>query len=46
MADLSLDVALAKSGYGEMGIAGCIAGPLFNLIVGLGISLLISNIQK
>jgi len=34
--DLSLNCALAKSGYGEMGIAGSIAGPLFNLLIGLG----------
>jgi sodium/potassium/calcium exchanger 6 len=42
--DLSLNVALAKNGYGEMGIAGSIAGPLFNTLVGLGISLLKNNI--
>jgi len=31
---------LAKTGYGEMGIAGSIAGPLFNLMIGFGISAL------
>ena len=36
--DLSLNCALAKNGYGEMGIAGSIAGPLFNLMIGLGIT--------
>ena len=35
---MSLDCALAKSGYGEMGIAGTIAGPLFNLMIGFGLS--------
>jgi len=40
-----LDIALAKTGYGEMGIAGCIGGPLFNLLLGAGISLIRSNIQ-
>ena len=44
--DLSLDVALAKIGYGEMAVAGTIAGPLFNLLIGLGISLIKSNIKK
>ncbi len=33
--DLTLNCALARAGYGEMGIAGSIAGPLFNLLVGL-----------
>jgi len=35
---MSLNCALAKSGYGEMAIAGSIAGPLFNLMIGFGIS--------
>jgi Ca2+/Na+ antiporter len=30
---------LAKTGYGEMGVTGSIAGPLFNVLVGLGASL-------
>jgi Ca2+/Na+ antiporter len=38
--DLTLNCALAKSGYGEMGIAGSVAGPLFNLLIGLGASLI------
>ena len=38
--DLSLNCALAKTGYAEMGISGSIAGPLFNLLIGLGISIL------
>lgn len=42
--DLTLNCALAKTGYGEMGIAGSIAGPLFNLLIGLGASLIKSTI--
>ncbi len=38
--DLTLNSALARAGYGEMGIAGSIAGPLFNLLIGLGASLI------
>jgi Ca2+/Na+ antiporter len=38
--DLSLNAALAKAGFGQMGIAGSIAGPLFNLLIGLGASLI------
>ena len=44
--DLTLNVALAKRGYGEMGIAGSIAGPLFNLLIGLGTSLIQITIKK
>ncbi len=44
--DLTLNCALAKSGYGEMGIAGSIAGPLFNLLIGLGASLIKQTITK
>ena len=42
--DAALDTSLAKSGYGEMAISGTHAGPLFNLIIGLGFSLLKRNI--
>jgi Ca2+/Na+ antiporter len=38
--DLTLNCALAQSGYGEMGIAGSIAGPLSSLLMGLGASLI------
>jgi sodium/potassium/calcium exchanger 6 len=44
--DLNLNCALAKSGYGEMGIAGSIAGPLFNLLIGLGTSLIIKTYEN
>jgi len=43
--DLTLNCALAKAGYGEMGIAGSIAGPLFNLLIGLGASLIKQTIS-
>lgn len=44
--DLTINISLAKNGFGEMGIAGSIAGPLFNLLIGLGISLIKLNIIK
>lgn len=44
--DLTLNCALAKSGYGEMGIAGSIAGPLFNLLIGLGASMIKMTITQ
>lgn len=39
--DTGLNCSLAKTGFGEMAIAGTIAGPFFNLIIGLGFSLLL-----
>ena len=43
--DLFLNISLVKGGYGEMALAGSIGGPLFNLLIGLGISLLKINIS-
>lgn len=37
--DMMANSAIAKKGYAKMAITGCIAGPLFNLFFGLGISL-------
>merc|ERR1711907_445752 len=38
--DLVADVAAAKKGYANMGMTACFAGPIFNLIIGLGIGFL------
>jgi len=35
---MSLNCALAKKGYGEMGLSGSIAGPLFNIMIGFSLS--------
>jgi Ca2+/Na+ antiporter len=35
---MTADVAMTKRGFGEMAITGCIAGPIFNVLVGLGLS--------
>jgi sodium/potassium/calcium exchanger 6 len=43
--DLSSNVAVASKGYGEMAIAGCYAGPVFELLVGLGISYFIVTMR-
>lgn len=42
--DLSLNITLVKQGYGEMAVTSAIAGPLLNLLIGLGISLVKTNI--
>ena len=34
--DLVADVAVAKAGQPAMAMAGCFAGPMFNMLVGLG----------
>lgn len=46
ISDLILNVSLVRIGYGEMALSGSIAGPLFNLLLGLGISLLKLNINE
>ncbi|KAJ0976089.1 hypothetical protein J5N97_018054 [Dioscorea zingiberensis] len=37
--DLVADVAVAKAGQPAMAMAGCFAGPMFNMLVGLGSAL-------
>jgi solute carrier family 24 (sodium/potassium/calcium exchanger), member 6 len=39
--DLAANVSIAKNGYPSMAIAGCFAGPMFNLLIGVGISLVL-----
>lgn len=36
--DLFANIAVAKQGLGEMAMAGCYGGPVFNLLIGLGVS--------
>lgn len=38
--DLITNVAVAKAGFPDMAIAGCIGGPMFNLLLGAGIPLI------
>ena len=37
--DMVANSSVAKKGYAKMALTGCIAGPLFNLFFGLGVSL-------
>ncbi|TKV99222.1 hypothetical protein SEVIR_8G030200v4 [Setaria viridis] len=41
--DLVSDVALARAGQPTIAIAGCFAGPMFNMLVGLGTALLVQT---
>ena len=42
MADLKVNAAVAKQGLARMALTGCFAGPMFNLLVGLGVSIIMS----
>ncbi|KAL3631709.1 Cation/calcium exchanger 5 [Castilleja foliolosa] len=41
--DLVADVAIAKAGQPAMAMAGCFAGPMFNMLFGLGMALVIQT---
>lgn len=40
LGDMNANVAMTKKGFGEMAITGCLAGPVFNVLFGLGLSTL------
>lgn len=46
LGDMSADVAMTKKGFGEMAITGCMAGPIFNILVGLGASMVAVFLTK
>ena len=41
MGDMYADVAMARKGFAEMAITGTMAGPLFNVLIGEGLGLLL-----
>ncbi|KAJ4967943.1 hypothetical protein NE237_014644 [Protea cynaroides] len=43
--DLVADVAVAKAGQPAMAMAGCFAGPMFNMLVGLGSALVMQTVD-
>eukprot|EP01090_Pellita_catalonica_P016277 TRINITY_DN4614_c0_g2_i1.p1 TRINITY_DN4614_c0_g2~~TRINITY_DN4614_c0_g2_i1.p1 ORF type:complete len:221 (-),score=26.21 TRINITY_DN4614_c0_g2_i1:65-682(-) len=45
VADLTADVIMAKSGFPTMAIAACFGGPLFNMLIGIGVSLVYQGIM-
>lgn len=44
--DLVSNMAIARDGFPTMAFAGCFAGPMFNLLVGVGLSLTINIISR
>ncbi len=46
MGDLVSMLAVVRAGYVKMAVTSCFAGPLFQLLCGLGVSLLFMNVGK
>ena len=44
--DYFASISISKRGFGEMAITGCMAGPVFNLMLGLGVTTLICNLKS
>lgn len=44
--DLIADVAIAKQGYPRMGFSACFGGPLFNLLLGIGLPFTIAIVKN
>ena len=44
--DLMANLSIARKGFAEMAMTGCYAGPLFNLLMGLGLSTLKPNLDS
>jgi Ca2+/Na+ antiporter len=38
---MASDIAMTKKGFGEMGVTATMAGPIFNVLVGQGLSTMI-----
>jgi len=45
LGDMNANVAMTKKGFGEMAVTGCLAGPVFNILMGLGLSCLLSIVK-
>jgi sodium/potassium/calcium exchanger 6 len=43
--DLNANLAMCRRGYGEMAFTGCMAGPIFNILIGLGVSFIMKMIS-
>eukprot|EP00057_Strongylocentrotus_purpuratus_P024094 XP_011678568.1 PREDICTED: sodium/potassium/calcium exchanger 6, mitochondrial [Strongylocentrotus purpuratus] len=43
--DLVADVAMARQGFPTMGMSACFGGPMFNMLLGIGISCTIVTVR-
>lgn len=39
LGDMAADVAMTKKGFGELAITGAVAGPIFNILIGIGLAI-------
>lgn len=46
LGDMAADVAMTQRGFGEMAMTGTIAGPIFNILVGQGISMTLAILKQ
>ena len=46
LGDLSANITMTKKGFGEMAITGALAGPIFNILIGLGASFTLTLLDK
>ena len=45
MGDFFTNTSVAKQGFGDMAIAGCYGGPVFNILMGLNCALALASLQ-
>jgi sodium/potassium/calcium exchanger 6 len=43
--DAFASLAISRKGYGEMALTGCIAAPIFNILLGIGITTIRCNLK-
>ena len=43
--DTFASVAISRKGFGEMALTGCIAAPIFNILLGIGITTIMCNLK-
>jgi len=46
LGDMSADTAMTRKGFGEMAITATMAGPIFNILIGQGLSTIITFINN
>lgn len=46
LGDMNANVAMTKKGFGEMAVTASLAGPVFNVLFGLGVSITLSLITS